>query len=59
MLNLTWYEDSAKGYPINYNPNIRLNDMELIGQSYKSCTGIYPLIRGDKGICWLILFANC
>lgn len=50
MLNLSWYENQRKGYPISYNPEIIFNDMALIENTYAYCDGVYPLIRQNKGI---------
>lgn len=46
VVNLTWFVDEKKGYPINYNRRIKLNDMVIVNTSFEAFSLEYPMLRG-------------
>ncbi|CAI5452202.1 unnamed protein product [Caenorhabditis angaria] len=46
IVNVTWREDNPN-FPITWNADIKLNDMELMRSRYIKCPGPYPMFRGE------------
>jgi len=46
IVNLTWFVDADKGYPIAYNPKIKLNDMVIVGTWCEESPLDYPMLKG-------------
>jgi len=47
VLNLVWHVDPEGGYPIATNPEIKLNDMEIVKSDYEYCGSLYRMFRGN------------
>ncbi|CAI2353229.1 unnamed protein product [Caenorhabditis sp. 36 PRJEB53466] len=46
IVNLTWRDDPPN-FPIGFNPDIKLNDMQITNKRFKKCAGPYPMFRGE------------
>uniref|UniRef100_A0AC35UB93 Cation transporter family protein n=1 Tax=Rhabditophanes sp. KR3021 TaxID=114890 RepID=A0AC35UB93_9BILA len=46
LLTLSWHVDPPH-FPIGSNSEIKLNDMEIKGTRFESCSGPYPMFRGQ------------
>lgn len=46
IVNLTWRDDPPN-FPIGFNPDIKLNDMQITNKRFVKCAGPYPMFRGE------------
>lgn len=46
IVNLTWRDDPPN-FPIGFNPDIKLNDMQITNKRFIKCAGPYPMFRGE------------